>query len=72
MTISVNLYSEEQEKALLAFLDGQHLEYQVDSDLALSDAQLQEILLRDKELAEGKVTARNWNDIQQELKRVYR
>lgn len=73
MTVVVNTHSEQEEKALLAFLDNQKFDYQTTSDQdLLTEEQQQEILLRDEEYMSGKVEARNWKDIVQELERVYR
>lgn len=75
MTVTVNLYTEQQEKALIDFLDSMHYDYQSSEDevdIALTDTQKQEVLKRDADFINGKTTARNWDDINDELSRVYR
>jgi len=73
MTVTVNLYNEEQEKALIDFLDKMQFEYQSDVDtFNLTELQKQEILRRDNDFLTGKTTARDWNDIKRDLKSVYR
>ena len=73
MTVTVNLYSAEQEKALIDFLEKMDFEYQSEQDsFSLTDDQKQEILRRDNDFVNGKTTARNWDDIKRDLKSVYR
>ena len=73
MTISVNPHNEQEEKVLLAFLESLKYDYQTDDDKSfLTDDQQKEISARDKDLTEGKITARDWNDIKKEMDRVYR
>jgi len=73
MTVIVNPHSEEQEKALVEFLDRMQYDYQSDADdLGLTELQKQEILKRDNDFINGKTTARDWNDIKRELRSVYR
>jgi hypothetical protein len=73
MTVIVNPHSEEQEKALVEFLDRMQYDYQRDTDdLGLTELQKQEILKRDNDFINGKTTARDWNDIKSELRSVYR
>jgi len=73
MTVVVNTHSEQEEKVLLAFLDSLKYDYQTnDAELSLTDAQAEEILSRDKKFAEGKSTAKTWDEIKKELSSVYR
>jgi hypothetical protein len=73
MTVTVNLHSEEQEKTLIEFLQKMHFDYQSDTgNIDLTELQKQEILKRDSDFLSGKTTARDWNDIKQDLKSVYR
>ena len=73
MTVTVNLHSEDQEKALFDFLDKMNFEYQNDDDdLRLTENQKQEIIRRDNDFVNGKTTARNWNDIKRDLDTIYR
>lgn len=73
MTISVNPHNEQEEKVLLAFLESLKYDYQTDDGkFFLTDDQQKEILARDKDLTDGKTTARDWNDIKKEMDRVYR
>jgi hypothetical protein len=73
MAVVVNLRSEEEEKALYAFLDGLHYDYQTThGEIELSAEQQNEILRRDKAFCEGKTSARDWEEIQKELDSVYR
>jgi putative addiction module component (TIGR02574 family) len=74
MTISVNTQNEQEEKVLIAFLESLNYDYQTEDeeDVFLTDEQKAEILRRDNELREGKVTARDWSEIKAEMERVYR
>jgi hypothetical protein len=73
MTVLVNLRNPEEDKELLAFLDKKKYDYKSTSDfLVLTSEQEKEILRRDKSFAEGKTSARNWDDIVRELENVYR
>jgi len=73
MTVTVNLYSAEQEKTLIDFLEKMHFDFQSDQeDFSLTDDQKAEILRRDNDFVSGKTTARNWDDIKRDLKSVYR
>ena len=73
MTVTVNLYTEEQEKALIEFLNNMQYEYQSDNDDAgLTETQKVEVLKRDNDFINGKTTARNWEDIKRDLGSVYR
>ena len=73
MTVTVNLHSEEQEKALIDFLDKMEYDYESNADdFGLTELQKQEILKRDNDFVNGKTTARDWNDIKRGLKSVYR
>jgi len=73
MTVTVNLYSEEQEKALIEFLDRMEYDYQAEiGNISLTESQKQEILKRDNDFLTGKSTARDWNDIKRDLRSVYR
>ncbi|MEO6524761.1 MAG: addiction module protein [Mucilaginibacter sp.] len=71
MTIVVNPHNEQEEKVLLAFLESLKYEYQT-NDIEITTEQQKEILRRDKSFAEGKTTARNWEEIKKELESVYR
>ena len=72
MTVTVNLHSEDQEKALFDFLDKMNFEYQSDDDdLRLTEDQKQEIIRRDNDFVSGKTAARDWNDIKRDLSRIY-
>lgn len=72
MTISVSVNNEQEEKVLLAFLNSLEYDYQTDDDYVLTPEQQKEILRRDKEFLNGKTTARDWNEIKDELRNVYR
>jgi hypothetical protein len=73
MTVIVNPHTEEQEKALVEFLDRMQYDYQSDTDdIGLTELHRQEILKRDNDFINGKTTARDWNDIKRELRSVYR
>ena len=73
MTVVVNLRSEEEEKVLLAFLNSLQYDYQsAPHDVELTDEQAKEIIRREKAFAEGKTTARSWDEIKKDLEDVYR
>jgi len=72
MPVTVNLHSEDQEKALFDFLDKMNFEYQSDDeDLRLPEDQEKEIVIRDNDFVSGKTNARNWNDIKRDLSTIY-
>ncbi|RYZ99345.1 MAG: hypothetical protein EOP47_17060 [Sphingobacteriaceae bacterium] len=72
MAVVVNPHNEEQEKALIAFLNNLEYEYQNTTDIVLTTQQEQEILRRDKDYTEGKTTARIWTDVKKDLETLYR
>ncbi|MCR8561452.1 addiction module protein [Mucilaginibacter sp. BJC16-A38] len=68
MTVTVNLHSVEEEKALIEFLDKMNYEYLSDNgDFTLTDSQKQEVIRRDNDFINGKTTARDWNDIKRDF-----
>jgi hypothetical protein len=72
MTVTVNLRSKDQEKALLDFLDQMNFEHQSnDHDLRLTEDRKQEIIRRDSDFISGKTVARDWNDIKRDLDTIY-
>ncbi len=73
MTVVVNLRNEEEEKVLLAFLNSLQYDYQsTPGDITLTTEQEKEIIRRDTAFAEGKTSARNWDEIKKNLENVYR
>ncbi len=69
MTVTVNLHSEEQEKALFDFLERMDFDYQSDeTDVFLTEDQKKEIIRRDNDFINGKTTARDWEGIKRDLK----
>lgn len=76
MTVIVNTHSEEQEKALLAFLDSLQYDYQMDEDqnnYDLSIEQQQELIRREEALKAGTITSRPWSAVKKDFeKRIYR
>lgn len=62
MTIVVNTHNQQEESALLAFLDQMKYEY-VKGDIALSAEQQQEILDRDREFEAGKTESYSLDEI---------
>jgi len=73
MTVTVNLHNDEQEKALIEFLEKMQFEYQSDVyEANLTELQKTEILKRDSDYLTGKTTARDWNEIKRDLQSVYR
>ena len=68
MTVTVNLHSEQQEKALLDFLERMDFDYSSDeNDVFLTEDQKREIIRRDNDFINGKTTARDWEEIKEEL-----
>ena len=73
MTISVNPHNEQEEKVLVAFLQSLSYDYEIGKeDVVLTGEQKTEILARNKDIVDGKATARNWSEIKAEMERVYR
>jgi hypothetical protein len=69
MTVIVNTHNEEQEKALIAFLD--NLQYEYQKDIGLTEEQQQEVLRRDHEFEAGNITSRRWDEIKKDLGKIY-
>jgi len=72
MTVLVNLRSPEEEKELIDFLNKKHYDYQKTDAPFLTTEQEREIIRRDKAFAEGKTSARDWEDVKRDLENVYR
>jgi hypothetical protein len=72
MTVVVNTHNDEQEKVLLAFLDSLQYDYQTDTNSPLTKEQEEEVLKREKDFSEGKITSRPWDDIRNDLEKIYR
>lgn len=62
MTIVVNTHNQQEESALLAFLDQMKYEY-VKEDIALSAEQQKEILERDREFEAGRTKIYSLDEI---------
>ena len=72
MTVTINLHSEEQEKALFDFLERMDFDYQSnENDVFLTEDQKKEIIKRDNDFISGKTTARDWEDIKRDLQSVH-
>ena len=72
MTVVVNLRNEDEEKVLYAFLNSLHYDYQTSPEVQITNEQQKEIIKRDNALAEGKTSSRSWDEIKNDLERVYR
>jgi hypothetical protein len=73
MTVTVNLHTEEQEKALIEFLERMEYDYEsLAENRPLSELQMKEVIKRDNDFIAGKTTARDWDDIKRDLRSVYR
>ena len=70
MTVVVNTHSEQEEKALIEFLENRNYDFYADHIL-LSNVQADEILKRDRDLSTGNTTSRPWEEIKKELNSVY-
>jgi hypothetical protein len=64
MSIVVNPHNQQEEKALLAFLDSMKYDYsQADDAIFLSEAQQQEILERDRQYEAGEAETFTLNQV---------
>jgi len=64
MTLVVNINDEQEERALLAFLDSHKYNYSADTQSSeLSDEQKEEILRRERDFESGKIKAEPWDEV---------
>lgn len=70
-TLTVNIDKEKDLPVLKEILDRFGLVYQVDEQLDISDEDIKGFLKTQQDFLEGKTTARDWNDIQNDLNRAY-
>lgn len=72
-TLTFNFHNEQEEKVLLAFLDSLQYDYQRAEDQAayeLSEEEVQGLLQTKHKFLVGNTTARSWEEIKREIKRV--
>jgi putative addiction module component (TIGR02574 family) len=63
-TLLVNINDEQEERALLAFLDSHKYNYSADIQSSeLSDVQKEEILRRERDFESGKIKAESWDEV---------
>lgn len=70
-TLTVNIDKEKDLSVLKEILDRFGLVYKVDERYDISDEDMKGFLKTQKEFMDGKTTARDWNDIQEDLNRAY-
>ncbi len=72
-TLTFNFHNEQEEKVLLAFLDSLQYDYQRAEDKEadeLSEEEIQGLLQTKHDFQAGNTTARSWEEIKREIKRV--
>jgi hypothetical protein len=72
-TLTVNIQNEKDLPVLQEILNRFGLSYHIDSDNdhSFSDAEIKGLLHTRQDFLDGKTTARNWNDIEDDLDRAY-
>lgn len=68
-TLTVDINNEEEEKAVLAFLNKLKLTYRTNDGTSLFEEQEQEILHREKEFEEGRLKSEPWGEIKKRFAR---
>ena len=71
-TFIFNFHKEQQEKVLIAFLDRLQYDYQPieePNDFQFSQEEISGLLQTKQDFLEGKITARTWEKMKQNLKR---
>jgi len=69
-TLTIDIHNEEEEKAVLAFLDKLKLTYRTsDDELSLSEEQQEEILRREKDFEEGRIKSEPWSEVKKRFAR---
>ena len=70
-TLTVNIKNEKDLPILKEILDRFGLIYQVDEVYEFSESEIKGLLKTQQDFIEGKTTARDWKDIQDDLNRAY-
>ena len=72
-TLTVNIPNENDLPVLQEILNRFGLTYTVDADneYAFTEAEIEGLLKTKQDFMDGKTTARNWTDIEQDLNRAY-
>jgi hypothetical protein len=70
-TLTVDINNEKDLPVLKEILDRFGLTYHVNEQYDLTDAEIQSLLNTQKDFLEGKTTARNWKDIEDDLNSAY-
>ncbi len=72
-TLTVNIQNEKDLPVLKEILNRFGLNYVVDveSDYAFTDAEIKDLLKTKQDFIEGKTTARDWTDIEEDLNSAY-
>jgi coproporphyrinogen III oxidase-like Fe-S oxidoreductase len=70
-TLTVNINNENDLPILKEILDRFGLAYQVDEQYDFTEAEIKGFLKTQQDFIDGKTTARNWQEIQDDLDRVY-
>ena len=72
-TLTVNIQNEKDLPVLQEILDRFGLTYAVDTEkeYAFSEAEIKSLVKTKQDFIDGKTTARDWNDIEEDLNRAY-
>ncbi|MES2378833.1 MAG: hypothetical protein V4553_19735 [Bacteroidota bacterium] len=72
-TLTVNILNEKDLPILKEILNRFGLDYSVEqnTDFAFSDKEIKDFLKTKQDFIDGKTTARNWTDIEDDLNRAY-
>jgi len=72
-TLTVNIQNEKDLPVLQEILNRFGLTYRIDTDkeYAFSETEITDLLQTKQDFLDGKTTARNWTDIEDDLNRAY-
>lgn len=72
-TLTVNIPNEKDLPVLQEILDRFGLDYTIDAkkDYSFSATEIESLLKTKQDFLDGKTTARNWEDIEEDLNRAY-
>jgi hypothetical protein len=70
-TLTVNIANEKDLPLMEEILNRFGLSYQINTDYNFTEQEIQGLLKTKQDFLEGKTTARNWNDIEQDLNNAF-
>ena len=70
-TLTVNIPNEKDLPLIEEILNRFGLSYQINTDYSFTEQEIQSLLKTKQDFLEGKTTARNWNEIEQDLNNAF-